>query len=74
MTPENTDEEKLKSLLEYGISHNSEHEEEINEWAKTAKQLNAHQAHDHLIKASEELGKVTDNLAKALKQLNKKEG
>lgn len=61
--------EKLKSLLDYGINHNEEHQEEMKEWAETAKELNNHEAYDLLINASNELGQVTDYLRRALKKL-----
>lgn len=61
--------EKLKSLMDYGVDHNEEHQEEMKEWAETAKELDKHEAYDLLIRASDKLGRVTDYLHRARKKL-----
>ncbi|MBS3787843.1 hypothetical protein KGY79_06570 [Candidatus Bipolaricaulota bacterium] len=65
---------KLKSLLDYGINHNEEHQEEMKEWAETAKKLDFPGAYDLLISASDELDQVTDYLRQALEELKENGG
>lgn len=73
--PTNEDKlEKLKSLLDYGISHNEEHQDEMREWAETAKKLDYPGAYDLLISASDVLDQVTDDLRRALEKLKKNGG
>ncbi len=63
--------EKLKSLLDYGIDHNEEHQDEVEEWANTARDLGYDQTGEILADASDKLGEVTNLLVDAMKKLNK---
>lgn len=69
MTSDEDELEKLKSLLDYGVNHNEEHQEEMKEWAETAKELDNPETYDLLISASDELNQVTDYLRRALEKL-----
>ncbi|MCF7890085.1 hypothetical protein K9M78_02590 [Candidatus Bipolaricaulota bacterium] len=73
MAKDDDEEEKLKSMVKYGLNHNAEHRAEIREWAKSAKELDKPEAHDSLVSASEKLGQVIDHLGRALEELNREE-
>jgi len=62
--------ERLKSLLNYGIDHNEEHQDEIEEWAELARDLSYKEAGKILSDASDKLGEVTEHLSDALERLN----
>lgn len=66
--------EKLKSLLDYGVKHNEEHQEEMKEWAETAKDLDKPEVHDLLMQASDKLGQVTDYLSQAMEKVKESGG
>lgn len=74
MASSENDLEKLKSLLDYGVNHNEEHQEEMKEWAETAKELDKSEAYELLIRASDKLGRVTDDLRKAMEKLQEDGG
>lgn len=66
--------EKLKSLLDYGINHNEEHQDEMKEWAEIAKDLSKPEVHDLLVQASDALGQVTDYLGRAMEKMKESGG
>jgi hypothetical protein len=63
-------EEKLQTLLDYWIEHNSEHEQEFRDWANKATVLSAEVA-KQLQKAAVKMASVSDELEKAKQALSK---
>ena len=63
------DKAKLKTLLDYWIKHNEEHELEFREWAGKAGALGAVDAGAHLLKAAQAMYQATESLSKAQKEL-----
>ncbi|HEY49537.1 MAG TPA: hypothetical protein G4O13_05785 [Dehalococcoidia bacterium] len=66
-----SDEDKLKVLLDYWIKHNSEHGEEFREWAEKARSMGKASVHDQLLSAAGEMEKVNESLASALEWLER---
>ncbi len=64
-----TDEGKLKTLLDYWIDHNREHAEEFREWAEKAGGMGKEAVQKDLLLAAEQMEKANESLAAALKLL-----
>lgn len=62
-----TDEGKLKTLLDYWINHNREHAEEFREWAEKAGGIGKEAVQRKLVQASKEMEKANASLAAARK-------
>ncbi len=62
-------EKKLKALLNHGVEHNRDHQEEVREWAKRAGELDEEEVQRLLLEAAETLNKANAHLTKALKKL-----
>lgn len=63
------DKAKLKTLLNYWIKHNEEHEREFREWAGKAGASGAVEAGAHLLRAAQEMYQATEFLSKARREL-----
>jgi len=62
--------EKLQTLLDYWIEHNSEHEKEFRDWADKAVSLSTEVA-QQLREAATKMAAVSDELMKAKQALSK---
>jgi rubrerythrin len=65
--------EKLKTLLDYWIEHNSEHEQEFRDWADKVTSSSTEVA-QQLQKAATKMAAVSDELMKAKQALSKSKG
>jgi hypothetical protein len=65
--------EKLRTLLDYWIEHNSEHEQEFRDWADKAASSSTEVA-KQLQKAAIKMASVSDELMKAKQALSKNKG
>jgi hypothetical protein len=66
-------EKKLRTLLDYWIEHNGEHEKEFRDWADKAAPLSA-EVVKQLRKAAVKMASVSDELEKAKQALSKGKG
>jgi hypothetical protein len=64
---------KLRTLLDYWIEHNSEHEKEFRDWADKAASSSSEVA-EQLRKASTNMAAASDELMKAKQALSKSRG
>jgi rubrerythrin len=65
--------EKLRTLLDYWIEHNSEHEQEFRDWADKVASSSTEVA-KQLQKAATKMAAVSDELMKAKQALPKSKG
>ena len=61
--------EKLRTLLDYWIEHNSEHEKEFREWADKVDSL-SYEVAQQLLEAATEMVAVSNELMKAKQALS----
>ena len=64
-----SEEEKIRTLLDYWIEHNREHGQEFNEWAEKMKDADKPIVSAELLQASLDMGKATEHLLKARERL-----
>ena len=60
---------KLKALLSYWVEHNREHSHEFKEWVDKAKVLGEVEVAEEILRASQEMDKVSELLSQSLKRL-----
>ncbi len=60
---------KLKTLLNYWIEHNKEHNQEFREWSDRAKEFGALEASEKILQATLEMDKANALLTRALATL-----
>ena len=58
-------EEKIRALLDYWIEHNKEHGQEFKEWADKMKDADKPIVSAELLQASMDMDKATEHLFKA---------
>lgn len=61
--------EKLKILLNHWIEHNTEHSEEFEEWANTAKKIGEDEVQKYMLNAASQMEKSASSLRRALNVL-----
>lgn len=66
---DNSEKEKICTLLKYWIEHNKEHGQEIAEWAEKARMLGEDEACKQMLKAVQEMDKADGLLSQALEIL-----
>lgn len=66
-------EQRLQTLIDYWIEHNSEHEKEFRDWADKAASSSTEVA-GQLQKAATKMAAASDELMKAKQALSKSEG
>jgi uncharacterized protein (DUF3084 family) len=64
---------KLRTLLDYWVEHNSEHEQEFRDWADKAASSSTEVA-KQLQKAATKMAAVSEELMKAKQALSKSKG
>ena len=65
----NSEEEKIRTLLEYWIEHNKEHGQEFKEWAEKMQNADKPNVSAELLQASMDMDKATEHLYKARERL-----
>jgi hypothetical protein len=61
--------DKLVTLLNYWISHNSEHGDEFREWAEKLRGSGSGEVYAHILEAAQQMDKANQFLLKALEML-----
>jgi nickel/cobalt exporter len=69
---DNDEKAKLKTLLNYWVEHNKEHSQEFREWAGKAKVFGENQTYEEMLRAAQEMDKVSESLSRALRGLEEK--
>ena len=64
-----SDEEKIRTLLDYWIEHNNEHGQEFKEWAEKMKNADKPIVSAELLQASVNMERASEHLLKARERL-----
>lgn len=67
-----TDEQRIVVLLNYLVSHNRDHSQELRELAEEVKGLTGGNVVQHVLEAAQLMDKSTESLKKALSELSKR--
>lgn len=67
-----TDEQRIMVLLNYLVSHNRDHSQELRELAEEVKGLTGGNVVQHVLEAAQLMDKSTESLKKALSELSKR--
>lgn len=67
------DRAKLRSLLNYWLKHNQEHQQEFQEWAERAREMGEGTAGEALTTAARDLKLASNSLSRALRILAREE-
>lgn len=67
-----TDEQRIMVLLNYLVSHNRDHSQELRELVEEVKGLTGGNVVQHVLEAAQLMDKSTESLKKALSELGKR--
>ena len=65
----NDEKAKLRTLLNYWIEHNKEHNQEFREWASRAKEFGETEVSEEILTAAQEMDRANESLSRALNRL-----